>query len=161
MKKFIKEFKEFAVKGNVLDMAIGVIIGGAFGKIVSSLVADVIMPIIGLIPGAGSVSGMFAIIKNPNGVDTSALTTIEAAVEAGCTTLNYGTFIQTVIDFFFIALSIFLFIKAINKAKKMTEKPAAPAEPAAPTTKKCPFCCSEIAIEATRCPHCTSELPQE
>ncbi|MBO2515722.1 MAG: large conductance mechanosensitive channel protein MscL [Clostridiales bacterium] len=161
MKKFVKEFKEFAVKGNVLDMAIGVIIGGAFGKIVSSLVADVIMPLIGLIPGAGSVSGMFAIIKNPNGVATEGLTTIEQAVEAGCTTLNYGTFIQTIIDFFFIALSIFLFVKAINKAKKAAEKPAAPAAPAAPTTKKCPFCCSEIAIEATRCPHCTSELPKE
>lgn len=157
MKKFLKEFKAFAMKGNVLDMAIGVIIAGAFGKIVSSLIADVLMPLIGLATGGVNVSGMFAILgKLPEGVAAAEITSLEKAAELGVATLNYGTFIQTVIDFICIALCVFLFVKAINKTKKK-EEPA----PAAPTTKKCPFCCTEIAIEATRCPHCTSELPKD
>ena len=151
MKKFFKEFKEFAMKGNIVDLAIAVIIGGAFGKIVTSLVNDIFMPVIGLITGGKNVSGMFAILgKVPEGVE---ITSVEAAAEAGVATLNYGLFIQTIIDFILVALCLFLVIKAINKTKKKEEE--APAEP---TTKVCPFCQSEISIKATRCPNCTSEL---
>ncbi len=152
MKKFLKEFKEFAVKGNVVDLAVAVVIGGAFGKIVTSLVNDIFMPIIGLITGGKNVSGMFAVLgKLPEGV--TEVKSLEEAAELGVATLNYGQFIQTIIDFILVALCIFLFIKAINKMKKKEEAPAAE-----PTTKKCPFCQSEIDIKATRCPHCTSEL---
>ena len=152
MKKFLKEFKEFAVKGNVVDLAVAVVIGGAFGKIVTSLVNDIFMPIIGLITGGKNVSGMFAVLgKLPEGV--TEVKSLEEAAELGVATLNYGQFIQTIIDFILVALCIFLFIKAINKMKKKEESPAAE-----PTTKKCPFCQSEIDIKATRCPHCTSEL---
>ncbi len=153
MKKFLKEFKEFAVKGNVVDLAVAVIIGGAFGKIVTSLVNDIFMPVIGLITGGKNVSGMFATLgKLPEGV--TEVKSLEEAAELGVATLNYGQFIQTIIDFVLVALCIFLFIKAINKMKKKEE---APAEP---TTKKCPFCQTEIDIKATRCPHCTSELKE-
>ena len=153
MSKFIKEFKEFAVKGNVVDMAVGVIIGGAFGKIVTSVVNDLFMPIIGLVTGGANVSGMFALLgKVPEG--EIAPKSIEEAAERGIATFNYGNFIQTVIDFILVALCIFLVIKAINKMKKKEEP--APAKEA----RKCPFCCSEIADDATRCPHCTSELPK-
>ena len=154
MSKFIKEFKEFAVKGNVMDMAIGVIIGGAFGKIVTSLVNDLCMPLLSLLTGGVNVSGMFALLgKVPEG---ETVRSIEEAAEKGIATFNYGNFIQTVIDFLLVALCIFLVIKAINKAKDMKKKPE--EAPAAPTTKKCPFCQSEIDIKATRCPHCTSEI---
>lgn len=153
MKKFMKEFKAFAMKGNVLDMAIGVIIATAFGKIVSSLIADVLMPLITLITGGVNVSGQFIALKAiPEGVEH----TVQACAEAGIATLNYGNFLQTIIDFVCVALCIFIFVKGINKMKKKPEE-----KPAAPTTKKCPYCCSDIAIEATRCPHCTSELPKE
>ena len=151
MKKFLKEFKEFAIKGNVIDLAVAVVIGGAFGKIVSSLVNDIFMPVIGLITGGKNVSGMFAVLgKLPEGV--TEITSLDQAAELGVATLNYGVFIQTIIDFILVALCIFLFIKAINKMKKKEEAPADP------TTKKCPFCQSEIDIKATRCPHCTSEI---
>lgn len=152
MKKFFKEFKEFAMKGNVLDLAVAVVIGGAFGKIVTSLVNDIFMPVIGLITGGKNVSGMFAVLgKLPEGV--TEVTSLEQAAELGVATLNYGQFIQTIIDFILVALCIFIFIKAFNKMKKKPEE-----KPAEPTTKKCPFCQSEIDIKATRCPHCTSEL---
>ena len=153
MKKFFKEFKEFAMKGNVIDLAIAVIIGGAFGKIVTSLVNDVFMPFIGLLTGGKNVSGMFAVLGQvPEG---TVITSVDQAAELGVATLNYGVFIQTIIDFILVALCLFLVVKAINKSKDMKKK----EEPAAePTTKKCPFCQSEIDIKATRCPHCTSEL---
>lgn len=154
MKKFFKEFKEFAMKGNVLDLAVAVVIGGAFGKIVTSLVNDIFMPVIGLITGGKNVSGMFAVLgKLPEGV--TEVTSLEQAAELGVATLNYGQFIQTIIDFILVALCIFIFIKAFNKMKKKPEE-----KPAEPTTKKCPFCQSEIDIKATRCPHCTSELKE-
>lgn len=146
MKKFLKEFKEFAVKGNVIDMAVGVIIGGAFGKIVSSLVGDVFMPLIGLLTGGFNISGAFIAL------DGNHYATLEAATEAGAATLNYGAFIQSVIDFLIIALCIFLFIRLINKLHRKEE--AAPA----PQPRLCPFCRQPIADDATRCPHCTSEL---
>ena len=148
MKKFLNEFKEFAMRGNVVDMAIGVIIGGAFGKIVTSLVNDLFMPLIGLITGGVNVSNMFIQLGGRDTIYSS----LDAAKEAGVATFNYGNFIQTVIDFILVALCLFLVIKAMNKMKKKEEP--APAKPA----RKCPFCKSEIADDATRCPHCTSEL---
>lgn len=140
--KIIQEFKTFISRGNVLDMAVGVIIGGAFTAIVNSLVADVINPILGIITG---------------GLDFSALS-ITFNVGAGEAKLNYGAFISAIINFLLVAAALFLLVKAINKLHRKKE---APAEPPAPTTKVCPFCCSEIALEATRCPHCTSQLPEE
>ncbi|MBR4459351.1 MAG: large conductance mechanosensitive channel protein MscL [Clostridia bacterium] len=156
MKKFLKEFKEFAMRGNVMDMAIGVIIGGAFGKIVTSLVNDVFMPVLTLITGGKSVANQFVALKAwPEDVP-AAEQTIEKAQELGIATLNWGLFIQTIIDFLLVALCIFLVIKAINKASSLRKKEE--EAPAAPTTKECPFCFSEVPIKATRCPHCTSEL---
>jgi len=141
-----KEFKEFIMRGSVLDLAIGVIIGGAFGKIVSSLVNDVIMPPIGLLLGKVNFSELYI---NLSGTDYPSLA---AAQEAGAPTLNYGLFLMSIIEFLIIALVIFLIVKQVNRMMKPKEAPAAPA------TKTCPFCQSEIAIKATRCPHCTSEL---
>jgi large conductance mechanosensitive channel len=140
-----KEFKEFAMRGNVIDLAIGVIIGGAFGKIVSSFVADVIMPLIGLLLGKVSFENLFVSLSGEE------YASLAAAQEAGAPTLNYGIFIQAIIDFLIIAFIIFLVVKGINKLQK-------PAPEAAPTTKKCPYCFSDIPIEATRCPNCTSQL---
>lgn len=141
----IKEFKEFISRGNVIDMAIGVIIGGAFGKIVSSLVDDVLMPLIGLLTGGVNFSDKFI---NLTGGDYA---TLAQAEEAGAAVLKYGSFIQAVIDFLIISLVIFLVIKQINKFRGPVEEPA-------PTTKTCPYCKTDIPIEASRCPHCTSEL---
>ena len=155
MKKFFKEFKDFAMKGNVIDLAIAVIIGGAFGKIVTSLVNDLFMPLIGLITGGTNVSGMFAVLGDANG---QVFKTVEEAANAGVATLNYGLFIQAIIDFILVALCLFLVVKAINKSKDLKKKEEeAPAEP---TTKVCPFCQSEISIKATKCPHCTSDLKE-
>jgi large conductance mechanosensitive channel len=143
----LKEFKAFAMRGNVIDLAIGVIIGGAFGKIVSSFVTDVIMPLIGLLLGKINFANLFV---NLSGEDYSSLV---AAQEAGAPTLNYGLFINAIVDFLIVAFVIFLVIKGINKLQKPK-----PAPVVAPTTKKCAFCFTEIAIEATRCPNCTSQL---
>lgn len=141
----IKEFKEFISKGNVMDLAVGVIIGGAFGKIVTSLVNDVIMPIIGILTGGINFADRFI---NLSGTEYA---TIAAAEEAGAAILKYGAFIQNIIDFLIIAFVIFIVIKQINRFKREEE-------PAPATTKECPFCKSEVPLEATRCPHCTSEL---
>ena len=141
----LKEFKEFAMKGNVLDMAIGVIIGGAFGKIVSSLVSDVLMPPIGLLMGKVDFSSLFL---NLSGTPQPSLT---AAKAAGAPTVNYGVFLQTVFDFIIIAFVIFLLVKQINRLKK-------PEPTAAPTTKDCPHCLSTIPLKATKCAHCTAAL---
>lgn len=145
----LKEFKEFISKGNVMDLAVGVIIGGAFGKIVSSLVNDVIMPLIGLILGGTDMSNYFLTL------DGGQYATLAQAQEAGAATLNYGLFITQVINFLIIAFVIFLMVKAVNKARSLTKKPEVEA---APTTKECPYCKSTIDINATRCPNCTSEL---
>jgi len=151
MKKFFNEFKKFAMRGNVVDMAVGVVVGGAFSKIVTSLVNDVFMPVVGLMTGGTNVSGMFALLgKAPEGVE---VTTIEQAKELGIATLNYGLFIQTIIDFILIALCIFMVVKFLNKLA-----PKKPAPAPAPAPRKCPFCQSVIDEKATRCPHCTSEL---
>lgn len=142
----LKEFKEFALRGNMLDLAVGVIIGGAFNSIVKSLVDDVIMPLISLFTGKIDFSNLFIAL------DGSSYATLAAAQEAGAATLNYGNFISGVINFIIMAFVVFMIVKAINKLNKKPE-----AAPAAPTTKICPHCKSEIHIDATRCPHCTSE----
>ena len=154
MKKFFDEFKKFAMRGNVVDMAVGVVVGGAFGKIVTSLVNDVFMPVIGLVTGGKNVSGMFALLgKAPEG---TVIETLEQAKELGIATLNYGTFIQTIIDFILVAFCIFLVVKFVNKTKK-----PAPAPAPAPAPRKCPFCFGVIDEKATRCPHCTSQLEEK
>ena len=141
----IQEFKDFAVKGNMIDMAVGIIIGGAFGKIVSSLVNDVIMPPIGLLMGGVDFSGKFI------NLGEGEFETLEAAKTAGAATLNYGAFIQVVIDFLIVAFCIFIIIKQINRLKSQPP-------PADPTTKDCGKCFMTIPIKATRCGHCTSEV---
>src|SRR5512139_392033 len=148
----LKEFKEFAMRGNVVDMAVGIIIGAAFGGIISSLVSDVIMPPIGLLLGNIDFSNMFAVLKE-GAKAPGPYASVAAAKAAGATTLNYGLFINTIISFLIVAFAIFLLIKAINQMKR---KEAAP--PAEPTTKDCPYCLSKIPIKATRCLACTSEL---
>jgi large conductance mechanosensitive channel len=144
----LKEFKEFVMRGNVLDLAVAVIIGGAFGKIITSFVNDVLMPPIGLLLGGVDFTDLFLAL------DGKTYDSLEAATAAGAATINYGVFINTVVDFLIVAFVIFLIIKAANATKKK-EAPAAPAEP---TTKDCPYCFTTIAIKATRCPNCTSEL---
>jgi large conductance mechanosensitive channel len=140
-----KEFKEFAMKGNVLDLAIGIIIGAAFGRIVTSLVTDVIMPPIGLVLGHVDFSSLFFNISG------TAYPTLAAAKAANAATINYGLFLNTVIDFIIVAFVIFLMVQQINRWNK-------PAPAAAPMMKDCPFCCSAVPLKATRCPNCTSEL---
>ena len=157
MKKFFQEFKEFALKGNVMDMAIGVIIGGAFGGIVAALTADFINPLLASIGGT-EIGG---VIKLP-WVDYSKF---ETAEEKLAVSLNWGDFLTQVINFIILALVLFLLIKGMNKlfdsAKKLVKKKKDEEEAAAPTTKICPFCKSEINIEACKCPHCTSDQPKE
>ncbi len=143
----LKEFKEFAMRGNVVDMAVGIIIGAAFGTIVKSLVDDIIMPPIGLLLGGVDFSDIFI---NLSGGDYASLA---AAREAGAATINYGVFINTVLNFLIVAFAIFLVIRLINRLKRKEEAPAPE-----PTTKDCPFCFSTIPLRATRCGHCTSEL---
>ena len=150
MRKFLKDFKAFALKGNVLDLAVGVIIGAAFGKIVSSLVNDIFMPLIGLILGGTNLSGAFYAL------DGQKYASAADAAAAGVGTLNYGLFLQTVIDFLLMALCVFLFVKLVAK---LTAKKEAPAP--APAPRLCPFCKQEVHKEATRCPHCTSELSKK
>jgi large conductance mechanosensitive channel len=142
-----KEFKEFAMRGNVLDMATGIIIGAAFGKIVSTFVSDVLMPPIGLLLGKVDFSNLFL------NLSSRPVTTLAEAKAAGAATINYGLFLNTVIDFIIVAFAIFLLIRQVNRLKRQP----APA-PAVPTTKDCPYCFSSVAIKAIRCPHCTSEL---
>ncbi|MBQ6550203.1 MAG: large conductance mechanosensitive channel protein MscL [Lachnospiraceae bacterium] len=146
MKKFIKEFKEFALKGNMFDMAVGMIIGAAFTALVNNLVTNIFNPIIGLITGGIDLENALKLQIGETEVD-GVLTPL---------TINFGAFISAIINFVIMALVVFMIVKAMNKARSLKKE-----EEAAPTTKKCPFCKSEIPIEATRCPHCTSELPEE
>ena len=147
MKKFIEDFKAFAMRGNVVDMAVGVVIGGAFGKITTSLVNDIFMPLLGLLTGGVNFGGLFYAL------DGQQYASIEAATEAGVGTINYGMFIQNIVDFVLIAFCMFLVVKAMMKLKKPEPAPAPAKAP-----RLCPFCQTEIHDEATRCPHCTSEL---
>ena len=148
-----KEFKEFAMRGNVLDMAVGIVIGASFGAIVTSFVADVIMPPIGLLLGNIDFSSLFIILKE--GKVSGPYESLAAAKAAGAVTLNYGVFINTIISFLIVAFAVFLVIKNMNRLKREQEAP-----PAAPTTKECPFCLSAIPIKAVKCAHCTAELKQ-
>jgi large conductance mechanosensitive channel len=141
----LKEFKEFAMKGNVLDMAVGIIIGAAFGKIITSFVSDILMPPLGLLLGNMDFSSLFI------NLSAQQYPTIAAAKDAGAATLNYGIFINTVIDFLIVAFAIFLLVRQVNRLKRQPP-------PAAPNSKDCPYCASAIPIRALRCPHCTSQL---
>ncbi|MDQ7797524.1 MAG: large conductance mechanosensitive channel protein MscL [Candidatus Edwardsbacteria bacterium] len=147
-----KEFKEFALRGNVLDLAVAVIIGGAFGKIVSSMVNDIIMPPIGRLMGKMDFSQLVIPLARPQGMEFTKIT-LKSATEANIAVIKLGLFINNVIDFAIVALVIFLVIRLVNKLKKQP----VPA-PAQPTTKECPFCFSAIALKAVRCPNCTSEI---
>jgi large conductance mechanosensitive channel len=146
-----KEFKEFAVRGNVVDMAVGIIIGAAFGAIVNSAVSDIIMPPIGLFLGNIDFSNLFIVLKE--GKFAGPYISPGAAKAAGAVTVNYGIFVNTVINFLIVAFSVFLLIRYINRLKKEEKAP-----PPVPTTKECPYCLSIIPINATRCAHCTSQL---
>jgi large conductance mechanosensitive channel len=146
----IKEFKEFALRGNVMDMAVGVIIGAAFGKIVSSLVSDILMPPIGQLMGGVNFNDLFFVLDKSKG-DFHSLV---KAREAGASVIAYGQFINTILDFLIVAFCIFIVIKVMNTLKRRQ----APASIPPATTKNCPYCCSAIPIRATRCPHCTSEV---
>ena len=147
-----KEFKEFAMRGNVVDMAVGIIIGGAFGTIVKSLVSDVLMPPLGLLIGGVDFSDLFITVKE-GAKAAGPYVTLAAAQEAGAVTINYGVFINSVISFIIVAFAVFLLIKGINNLRRAEEAP-----PPEPTTKDCQYCYSAIPIKATRCPSCTSEL---
>lgn len=147
----LKEFKEFALRGNVVDMAIGIIIGAAFGTIVKSLVDDIIMPPIGLLLGGVDFANLHILLKP--GDPAPPYATLVDAQTAGAVSINYGLFINAVISFIIVAIVVFLIVRSINRMREEEEAP-----PAEPTTKVCPFCFSEIAIKATRCAHCTSEL---
>ena len=144
----LKEFKDFIMRGNVLDLAVAVVIGGAFGKIVTSFVNDILMPPIGLLLGGVDFTNLFITL------DGKAYESLEAAKAAGAATINYGLFLNTVIDFLIVAFFIFLVLRSVNKSKKPAPAPA----PAEPTTKECPHCFTTIPIKATRCPNCTSQL---
>jgi len=141
----IKEFKEFVMKGNVLDMAVGIIIGAAFGKVVSSFVSDVLMPPVGLLLGKVDFSNLFINLSG------QSYTSLADAKKAGAATLNYGLFLNTMIDFVIVGFAVFLIVKQVSRLKRV--EPAA-----APATKECPFCCSVIPINAVRCGNCTSDL---
>ncbi len=148
-----KEFKEFALKGNVVDMAVGIVLGVAFGAIVKSLVDDLLMPGIGLLLGSADFTNLFLIIKE--GATPGPFATLADAQKAGAVTVNYGLFINTIVNFVIVAFALFLVIRNMNKLRSMTEKPQPEA---APDTKECPYCLSTVPIKATRCPNCTSEL---
>ena len=147
----LKEFKEFAMKGNVLDMAVGIVIGAAFGTIIGSLVADVIMPPIGLLLGNVDFSNLFLVLKE--GKVAGPYASLAAAKAAGAVSMNIGVFINTIINFIILAFAIFLLVRSVNQMKRKEQAP-----PPVPTAKDCPHCFTAIPIKATRCPHCTSEL---
>jgi large conductance mechanosensitive channel len=147
----LKEFKEFAIHGSVMDMAIGIIIGSAFGSIVSSLVNDIIMPPIGIILSGVDFSNLFIVLKE--GTSPKPYVSLSAAQDIGAVTMNYGLFLNTIISFIIVAFVVFLLIRSINRLRIKDENP-----PAEPNTKECSFCYTEIPIKAVRCPHCTSNL---
>ena len=159
MKKIIAEFKKFAMRGNVIDMAVGIIIGGAFGKIVDSLVKDVLMPPLGVLLGKIDFTNLFIVLKNGT-ASPSPYPSLEAAKAAGAITLNVGLFLNTVISFIIVAFAVFLLIKGVNKLQEKMDKDDAEKEIKKPTVKNCPYCCSSIPIAATRCPNCTSKLKE-
>jgi large conductance mechanosensitive channel len=147
----VKDFKEFVMRGSVVDMAVGIIIGAAFGAVIKSLVADVIMPPIGLLLGNVDFSNLFVTLKA--GKVAGPYISLAAAQAAGAVTLNLGLFINTIVSFVIVAFAVFLLVRGVNQLRQEQEGP-----PAVPTTKECPYCLSEIPLKASRCPHCTSEL---
>ena len=148
----LKEFREFTLRGNVVDMAVGIIIGAAFGTIVASLVNDIIMPPIGLLLGGVDFANLFILLRA--GSPAPPYASLADAQAAGAVTINYGVFINAVVSFLIVAFVLFLLIRSINRLRREEQAP-----PAEPTTKECPYCLSTIPIEATRCAYCTSELP--
>lgn len=156
-KNFISEFKKFAMRGNVIDMAVGIIIGAAFGKIVDSLVKDIIMPPIGLLLGRVDFTNLFIVLKN--GPDFSKpYVSLAQANAAGAVTLNIGNFMNAVISFTIVALAVFVLVKAINKLQESVD--AGDVEAKEVTTKDCPYCFTSIPIKAVKCPNCTADLPE-
>jgi large conductance mechanosensitive channel len=147
----LKEFKEFAMRGNVIDLAVGVVIGGAFGVIVKSLVDDILMPVLGLLLGNADFGNLFVVLKE--GATAGPYETLALAQEAGAVTVNYGLFINALVSFVIVAFAIFLLVRSINRMQREEEAP-----PVEPTTKDCPHCFTEIPIQAVRCPNCTSAL---
>ena len=147
----LKDFKEFAMRGSVVDMAVGIIIGGAFGTIVKSLVNDVLMPPIGLLLGGIDFANFFVVLKE--GISAGPYAALTDAQAAAAVTINYGVFLNAIISFLIVAFAVYLLIRGLNAVRRREEAP-----PAVPTTKECPYCLSTVAIKATRCPHCTSEL---
>jgi large conductance mechanosensitive channel len=147
----LEEFKKFAMKGNMVDMAVGIVIGAAFGAIVKSLVSDILMPPIGILMGNVNFSDLFVMLKE--GTTTGPFATLAAAKDAGAVTLNYGLLINTIVNFLIVAFALFFVVRGINRLKAQEEAP-----PAEPTTKECPLCLSTVPIKATRCGHCTSDL---
>jgi large conductance mechanosensitive channel len=147
----LKEFREFAVKGNVVDMAVGIIIGAAFGSIVNSLVKDVLMPPIGLLLGNVDFSNLFVVLKQ--GTVTGPYATLAEAKKAGAVSIDYGMFLNTVISFLIVTFSVFILVRSINRIRRSEAAP-----PPSPTTRECPYCLSVVPLKATRCGHCTSDL---
>ena len=158
MKKIAAEFKEFIMRGNVMDMAVGVIIGGAFQAIVTALINDLIMPLIGLITGGINFTELFVILKCPPEVDPATVTYATAA-DLGVSIWGYGSFITAVINFLVMAIIVFAMVKGINKLSRIGKKKEEEEEE--PTTKTCPHCFEEVNIKATKCPHCTGDIPEE
>jgi len=156
IKNNLEEFKNFAMRGNVMDMAIGIIIGAAFGKIVNSMVEDIIMPPLGWILGRVDFTNLYLTLPNADG-KFEHFASLEAAKSAGAVTINYGLFINTLISFLIVAFSVFLLVKAINKIQDAAKKSCENQEPEC-TTKQCPRCFSTIDIKATKCPHCTADI---
>lgn len=152
----LKEFRQFIMRGNVVDMAVGIIIGVAFGAIVTSLVSDVIMPPIGLLVGDVDFTNLFAVLKN--GSPSGPYVSLADAKVAGAVTINYGVFLIAVISFIIIAFAIFMIVRYVNRLRYQMDRQKEEAAQAEPTTKECPYCLSNIPLKASRCPQCTSQL---
>lgn len=148
----LKEFREFAMKGNVVDMAVGIVIGSAFGKIVSSLVSDMLTPPLGMLLGKVDFSNLFIDLSR------KGYASLAEAQSAGAPTINIGLFLNTIVDFIIVAFALFMIVRWMNKLRNSMEKPVPASEPAAPTTRECPFCLSVIPVKAIRCAHCTADL---
>ncbi len=151
----LEEYKTFAVRGNVVDMAVGIIIGAAFNGVVQSLVRDLLMPPLGLLMGGMDFENLFFVLQE--GTTSGPYATLEAARSAGAVTLNFGVFANSLVSFLIVSFAVFLLVRYINRLREPETAP----EPAAPTVKKCPHCISDVPLAATRCPHCTSELSEE
>lgn len=149
----LDDFKTFAIRGNVIDMAVGIIIGAAFGTVVQSLVEDVLTPPLGLLTGGADFTNLFLVLKE--GTPEAPYATLQAAREAGAVTINVGVFINALISFLVVSFAVFVLVRYVNQLREPDEGPPPPA-----TVKKCPYCVSDVPVQATRCPHCTSDLPE-